>query len=155
MIERVDPGDALRLDRLAALHAAAFADSSRGWSAAEIGSLAANGVLLAEDADQGFALVSLAADEAELLTIAVAPTSRRRGLGGRLLSHAIDAARAAGAIAMHLEVADDNAAARRLYESQEFAQVARRPGYYRRGAQRVDALMFTKALRVSPDQQSL
>ncbi|MFV0473883.1 MAG: GNAT family N-acetyltransferase, partial [Pikeienuella sp.] len=137
--------DAARLARLARAHRAAFPPEERGWSAAEIGALAANGRLIAREDDEGFALISLAADEAELLTLAVAPALRRQGAGRALLAAAMAQAAAGGATTMFLEVAEDNEAAIALYRSAGFAPAGRRPRYYRRGAALVDALL----LRVS------
>ena len=58
---------------------------------------------------QGFILVRAIAGEAEILTLAVAPPSRRQGLARRLVEQAVVQALALGAEAMFLEVADDNA----------------------------------------------
>ena len=73
------------------------------------------------------------AGEAELLTIAVQPDGRRRGAGRRLLRAVIEQVRDAGAAALFLEVGVDNPAARGLYDSHGFFEIARRPAYYRRG----------------------
>lgn len=129
--------DPARLERLAQVHAAAFAPRTRGWSAQEIGDLAARGRLIASTDDAGFALFSIAGDEAELLTIAVAPNRAGAGLGGALLSLGLSAI-AAEARAVFLEVAEDNAAARALYQRHGFAEVGRRPRYYAGGE--IDAL---------------
>lgn len=132
--------------RLAALHAEGFAASDRPWSADEIAALTASpGVLLAADAPrpQAFALLRLAADEAELLTLAVARAQRRRGLASALLRELEESARRAGAAALLLEVADDNAAARALYAGRGYVAAGRRRGYYRAG---VDALTLRLAL---------
>ena len=78
----------------------------------------------------GFALLRLAADECELLTIAVAPERRSAGLGMLLLRAALEQARERGARKLFLEVADDNLIARRLYRSQGLRPVGRRRAYY-------------------------
>ncbi|MEL7462931.1 MAG: ribosomal protein S18-alanine N-acetyltransferase [Pseudomonadota bacterium] len=145
MIRRVDAPAAERLNALAALHAAAFAPE-RGWSAEEIADLAATGALIAEDADRGFALISLAADEAELLTIAVAEEARGAGIGAALLNAAEGVAAKNGATRIFLEVAADNAAALALYRKSGFEEIGRRPAYYSRPEGRIDALMLAKAL---------
>ena len=80
----------------------------------------------------GFVLCLRAADEGEILSMGVVPGERRRGLGGRLLAAALEAASAAGARALYLEVAEDNRAARDLYQKQGFSPVGRRKGYYRK-----------------------
>lgn len=78
----------------------------------------------------GFILVRAAADEAEILTIAVMPEQRRRGLGELLLNTARHALRAAGAQRLFLEVSADNLAALRLYQKIGFAQFGTRASYY-------------------------
>ena len=146
MIGRLSPPLGAGADRLAALHAAAFAPE-RGWSATEIASLAAapGAALLA--AAQGFALVRVAADEAELLTLAVLPDARRHGLGAALLGAAEAAARTAGAVQLFLDVAADNAPARALYARAGYQACATRPAYYPRpGRGAADALILTRAL---------
>lgn len=78
----------------------------------------------------GYGILSLAADEAMLLALAVAPERQRAGHGRALARHLIGRARRAGAAAVLLEVRDSNAAAIALYESLGFALVGRRSGYY-------------------------
>jgi len=130
---------ALDLDRAAALHAESFAAlGERAWTRQDLAGLVASpgvsGLLLQVDGhDAGFALSRVAADEAELLTIAVRPVHRRQGVGRRLLAAVIDQVRAAGARTLFLEVGVDNPAARSLYEMQGFSVVGERRGYYQRG----------------------
>jgi ribosomal-protein-alanine N-acetyltransferase len=133
------PLGALDLDRAASLHAESFVPlGERAWSRQDIGALLATpgacGFLLQLDGgDAGFALCRVAADEAELLTIAVRPAYRRRGAGRRLLAGVIDHVRQAGARSLFLEVGVDNPAARRLYEAERFQTVGKRRAYYQRG----------------------
>jgi ribosomal-protein-alanine N-acetyltransferase len=130
---------ALDLDRAAALHAESFVPlGERGWTRQDLAGLVASpgvvGLLLEADGqDAGFALCRVAADEAELLTIAVRPAWRRQGLGRRLLAAVVDRVRDAGARTLFLEVGVDNPAARSLYEAQGFCAVGSRRAYYRRG----------------------
>ncbi len=91
----------------------------------------------------GFAIWRAAADEAELLSIGVAPDERRRGAGGALLDAVIAAAARAGAGAVYLDVDPANAAALALYARAGFAETARRKAYYRSGA---DAVLMIKRL---------
>ncbi|QIE57855.1 GNAT family N-acetyltransferase [Pikeienuella piscinae] len=135
-----------RLQRLAKVHETAFGPLERGWSATEIGNLAKAGLLVSAKDDSGFALLSLAADEVELLTLAVAPERRRAGLGATILDAALIAAAASGGAAIHLEVAADNAPALALYRNAGFTQTGRRPRYYLRGASRIDALVLSRNL---------
>jgi ribosomal-protein-alanine N-acetyltransferase len=78
----------------------------------------------------GFILARTLAGEAEILTLAVAPLARRRGLAKRLVEAAIVQSLAAGADSLFLEVAADNAPAIALYVGAGFETVGRRRGYY-------------------------
>lgn len=78
-------------------------------------------------------------DEAEVLTLAVAPGQQRRGCAGALLDAVIDALRRDGVRALFLEVDVGNKAAIALYEGRGFDRIARRKRYYRSGA---DALVM-------------
>jgi ribosomal-protein-alanine N-acetyltransferase len=91
----------------------------------------------------GLLIARKATDEAELLTLAVAPGCRRWGLGKALLKTAVATLREAGAKTLFLEVEDGNEAALGLYRSFGAVAVGRRPGYYEHGA---DAAIFSLAL---------
>lgn len=99
------------------------------------------------DSITGFILCRVVVDEAEILTLAVDPAARRGGLGRRLTEAAADMAAQSGAETLFLEVADDNLAARTLYERAGFLVTGRRRNYYARqdGAQ-VDALVLSLIL---------
>lgn len=134
-------------DRLAALHALCFRIPPP-WSAADFASFAADPLaFLLVEGDAAFLLGRAVAGEAELLTLAVAPESRRLGLGSKLLSRFLYQARLRGADQAFLEVSAQNPAAVKLYESQGFILSGRRRGYYAAPAgPRVDALVMTRAL---------
>lgn len=133
-------------DDLARIHGASFT-TPRPWSAAEFAGFLADPTCTLIAGEMGFALIRCIADEAELLTIAVAPEARRAGLGRVILHRALDAARERGAERMFLEVAADNAAAIALYLSGGFTQAGRRPGYYRRpDGSRIDARIMDRPL---------
>lgn len=93
--------------------------------------------------EAGFVLARAAADEAEILTLAVVPAWRRRGLGAALLAAAQRRAASLGAAQLFLEVAADNDAARALYAGAGFEAVGLRRGYYAGGR---DALVLRRAL---------
>lgn len=126
--------------RLAALHAEAF---DTPWDAAAFETLLGQaGVHLAEAPD-GFILMRTVADEAEILTLAVRPAARLRGLGAELVQQGAAQAAARGATRVFLEVAEDNAPARALYARAGFAEAGRRPRYYARAdGSRRDALLL-------------
>ncbi|WP_448954196.1 ribosomal protein S18-alanine N-acetyltransferase [Labrys neptuniae] len=121
---------------LAAIHASGF---ERGWDAHEFERMLADRLILAhlarpggKGAPTGFALSRLVVDEAEILTVAVAPAARRVGLATQLLQHHLSRLAAAGAHKVFLEVAEDNVAAIRLYQRHGFGEIARRQAYYAR-----------------------
>lgn len=132
------------LPRLASAHAQAFDVPWDELNLAELLSGPGAFALLAVAEDTlGMVLCRAIAGEAEVLTLAVPPWTRRRGVGLALMTAAIGAARAAGAEAMFLEVDIDNAAAVGLYERLGFQRTGLRKGYYDRGsASRADALVM-------------
>jgi ribosomal-protein-alanine N-acetyltransferase len=91
---------------------------------------------------QGYAVMSLAADEAHLLNLCVRRDSRRCGLGRDMLREILTAARGAGARRMFLEVRPSNTAALALYASEGFVEIGRRPRYYRVRDGREDAVIL-------------
>lgn len=144
----------LRMDKAegcARLHGANFAHA---WSAEEVAALIASASTLAAAALdptsgqlRGFVLARLAADEAEILTIAVDPTVRGKGVGRALLAENLRQAARAGARAMFLEVDQDNAPALALYGRVGFVKVGERKGYYPgKDGQRATAIVMRKAL---------
>ncbi len=82
----------------------------------------------------GHAAASIVADIAELQRIAVDRAHRRTGLATALLEQVRLLAVDGGADRLLLEVREDNAGAIAFYESQGFAEIARRRLYYRDGA---------------------
>jgi ribosomal-protein-alanine N-acetyltransferase len=134
---------------LAAVHGRAFA---KGWSAADIAAFTGGPggfALMVEEGERalGFILCRVMAGEAEVLTLAVDPAARRRGLGRALVDAALGAARMAGAEAMFLEVAHDNAPAIGLYQAAGFTTAGTRRGYYQRGPEpAADALVMRREL---------
>lgn len=134
-------------EAMAALHELAFAGQGRAWSATEFLDLLSERHGFSVHVADGFAIGRVVAGEAELLTIATHPDQRRQGIARHIMARFEDAAATRGATQSFLEVAQDNAAARALYEACGYAQVARRAGYYRRPDGRVvDALILSKPL---------
>jgi len=85
----------------------------------------------ADDEVVGVLGLAMAADEAHVLDLAVAPAWRRQGIGATLVDRARTMARDdLGATAMTMEVRQGNAAARGLYRRLGFREEGRRPGYY-------------------------
>ena len=146
-IGTVSPGD---VPAVAAVHAQCFDDAWDTMMIRRILAMAGAMGLVAKDGDgrvAGFALSRHAADECELLSLAVAAEARGAGLGGRLLDAAIALAAESGARIMFLEVAETNDVALRLYRSRGFAPVGRRPNYYElKGGGFLAALTMSRAL---------
>lgn len=94
------------------------------------GLVATGGVATGGEAPRGFILCRVAADEAEVLALAVLPEARRAGIARALLTAALAQAAAGGAARMLLEVSVRNDAALALYRSVGFDEVGRRKGYY-------------------------
>jgi ribosomal-protein-alanine N-acetyltransferase len=132
----IEPAAADDADAVTKLHAQGF---YRGWPREEFAAyiadpertpiyVACNG----RHSVAGFAMLRLAADEAELVTIAVAPKWRGKGIGGALLDAAFADLMLSSAKKIFLEVAADNASALALYRRRGFAEIGRRRGYYPR-----------------------
>ncbi len=137
-------------EALAALHALCFDATPRPWSAGEFTVLIAQPETLLLTAPHGFALGRVIATEAELLTMAVSPQARRRGVASGLLRAFEAAAVLRGAMEAFLEMAETNAPARALYAAAGYDRVGCRPRYYAaNGGAGVDALVLRKDLAAS------
>jgi ribosomal-protein-alanine N-acetyltransferase len=80
----------------------------------------------------GYVVALEAADEGEILNLAVAPAGRRNGLGRALVERILEALTARGVRQVYLEVRESNAPARALYAEHGFKEAGRRKQYYRR-----------------------
>jgi ribosomal-protein-alanine N-acetyltransferase len=128
---------------MAAIHRTAF-PPREAWGIDAIAiQLALPGGLGWLDPHGGMILARVAADEVEVLTLAVSPPARRQGIGARLLETAMTVARANGARVAFLEVSVGNTAARALYERAGFTPAGRRPRYHADGT---DALVLRRVL---------
>ena len=133
----------LHATALSAIHARAFPEDEFWEERIIAGQLSQPGVFGFIDVRGGMILARYAADEAEVLTIAVVPEQRQQGLGASLVAAAAEEARRHGAVTLFLEVSTRNPAARGLYQRLGFVQVGRRRGYYADGS---DALTLSKTL---------
>lgn len=127
------------LNNLANLHKQCF--PHRPWSAADFADLKKSGCDIIAS-QNGFIVYRVVADEAEIITIGVAPTARRGGIAAAMLAIAEADAKKRGAAKMFLEVAENNDAARNLYKSNQYTEIGRRPKYY----DGVDAILMEKKL---------
>jgi len=117
---------------IAALHAASF---HRGWSEQEVETLLLDRAVIAHRATlggkfAGFILSRQAADEAEILSVAIAAGRRGRGFARGLLTLHLQRLAGLGAHSVFLEVDENNTPAIRLYRRAGFREVGRRPNYY-------------------------
>lgn len=92
----------------------------------------------------GWAGIMVIGESAEILTVGVIPTARRSGIARLLVAALLAEATDRGAVEVFLEVRVDNVAARALYETEGFAQLGTRRGYYDGG--RVDAVTMRREL---------
>jgi ribosomal-protein-alanine N-acetyltransferase len=90
----------------------------------------------------GYFLMSIAAGEAHVLNICVAPEMQGQGHGRRLLHALLKVARGRGVARVFLEVRPSNANAIALYHDEGFNEIGRRPRYYPAKEGREDALVM-------------
>jgi len=125
------------VERLAEMQATCFDEPWGGASIAKTLSLPGAFALVLRDTtpagriSAGFAILQIAADQADLLTLGVIPGLRRRGHGRWLLAQAVTEAAKRSAKSVFLEVAENNLAAIALYRCAGFETIGRREGYYR------------------------
>lgn len=140
---------------LADIHADGF---SHAWSGADIAKLVADPSVLVVIARRdrvlgsrspvGFVMVRSAADEAEVLSIAILKRYRNAGIGRKLMEAALRKLFAERISALFLEVASDNGPAFGLYDRLGFKTVGERLGYYREGREKpASALVMRYDLR--------
>jgi [ribosomal protein S18]-alanine N-acetyltransferase len=145
----VEPATLRDAPRLAQLHAASF---HRGWSDGEFESMIAERNTLVHRLRLGrkiigFAVSRIGADEAEILSIAIDADQRGRGLSRDLLLTHLGHLAGRGVRRIFLEVEENNAPARRLYERCGFAIVGRRERYYQQASgEQLNALLMRRDL---------
>ena len=145
MTVRLRPAKADDLDAVIALEQAAYPTDA--WSAEAMASQLenANTCYLIAEADGtivGYAglLAPHGAETAEVHTVTVTESLRRRGIGRSMLLALLDEAATRGAVEVFLEVRIDNLSAQELYRSLGFVPVGVRPRYYQ--PDNVDALVM-------------
>jgi ribosomal-protein-alanine N-acetyltransferase len=135
--------------RLAQLHGESF---HRGWGEGEFEAMLAERNTLVHRLRVGrkvigFAVSRMAADEAEILSIAVAATHRGRGLSRNLLLTHLGHLAGHGVRTIFLEVEENNQPARRLYQRAGFSVAGRRERYYQRsGGEQLNAVLMRRDL---------
>jgi [ribosomal protein S18]-alanine N-acetyltransferase len=145
----VEPASARDAPALAQIHGASF---YRGWGEGEFEHMLSERNTLVDRLKKGrkiigFSVSRLAADEAEILSIAVAPPHRGHGFSNRLLLTHLGHLAGRGVRRVFLEVEENNQPARRLYERLGFTVVGRRENYYRQGGgETANALLMRRDL---------
>jgi ribosomal-protein-alanine N-acetyltransferase len=145
----IEPATSRDAPRLAQLHAASF---HRGWGESEFETMIAERNTLVHRLRLGrrtigFAISRIGADEAEILSIAIDARNRGRGLSRNLLLTHLGHLAGRGVRSIFLEVEENNAPARRLYERAGFCVVGRRERYYRQdNGEQLNALLMRRDL---------
>jgi ribosomal-protein-alanine N-acetyltransferase len=145
----VEPATMRDARALARLHGASF---HRGWGETEFEQMLGERNTIVHRLRQGravigFAVSRMAADEAEILSIALAPTHRGRGLSRELFLTHLGHLAGRGIRTVFLEVEENNQPARRLYERAGFVVAGRRERYYKEaGGQELNALVMRRDL---------
>ena len=141
----IEPATLRDAARLAQLHGASF---HRGWGEGEFERMIGERNTLVHRLRLGrktigFAVSRIGADEAEILSIAIDADERGRGLSRNLLLTHLGHLAGKGVRTVFLEVEENNAPARRLYERTGFAVVGRRERYYRQqSGEQLNALLM-------------
>lgn len=123
--------------KLAKLHALCF--PNKPWSETDFADLKKSGCEIISS-DNGFIVWRIAADQAEIITIGVAPAARHTGIATALLCLMENDLKKHGVVKIFLEVAENNTPARALYSNNGFVSVGIRPKYY----DGVDAIIMCK-----------
>jgi ribosomal-protein-alanine N-acetyltransferase len=123
-------------EALSTLLTSAFPDSPGAWSPSELQRMSRQpgaGAFVLETGPHlaGILLLRMAADEAEVLTLAVASSHRRRGGASQLFALGLNWLRNHHVDSLYLEVSAANSAAIGFYERHGFTTVGTRPAYYR------------------------
>jgi [ribosomal protein S18]-alanine N-acetyltransferase len=138
--EKIGDGPAVTVRRMAASDASAAhlilkeSPEASVWSRESLLESVSQGIAWAAELDgrvAGILIGRVAADEFEILNLAVGKACRRRGIATQLVSSALEHARAAGARRSYLEVRASNAAGIAFYARMGFRECGRRPKYYR------------------------
>ena len=145
----VEPATLRDIRKLAQIHAASF---HRGWGEGEFEQMLRESNTLLHRLRQGstvigFSVSRIAADEAEILSIALEPGHRGRGLSRDLFLTHLGHLAGRGVRTVFLEVEENNAPARKLYERAGFAVAGRRERYYKEaGGVELNALVMRRDL---------
>ena len=140
--------DAAFADVFADLHKACFA---KAWNESMMRqTLLMPGALglmaFKDDIPVGFVIDAYSVDQADIVTLGVIPAFRGKKIGDLLLETSFEHLKQNGVADLFLEVAVNNPHAIELYRRHDFKQVGKRPNYYTRGDEKIDALVMRRAL---------
>lgn len=124
-------------EELARLHKSCF--PQRPWTADDFADLKKSGCDIIAS-QNGFIVYRAVADEAEIITIGVAPDARRSGIAAAMLGIVEHELKKSGVKKIFLEVAENNKPARALYTANGYMQIGTRPRYY----DGIDAILMEK-----------
>lgn len=127
------------LNKLAELHKQCFPD--RPWSESDFADLKKSGCEIIAS-ENGFIVWRVVEDEAEIISIGVAPSSRRNGIAGALILLMEQELKKSSVVNVFLEVSEVNVPAKKLYEKYGFKPAGCRPKYY----DGIDAIIMKKEL---------
>lgn len=127
------------LNKLADLHKQCFPD--RPWSESDFADLKKSGCEIVAS-ENGFIVWRVVADEAEIITIGVAPKARRQGIAETMILLMEQELKKSSVVNVFLEVSKVNYPAKKLYEKMGFLPAGTRPKYY----DGTDAIIMTKRL---------
>ena len=127
------------LNQLADLHKICF--PHKPWSADDFADLKKSGCEIIAS-DNGFIVWRVVADEAEIISIGVAPNSRRNGIAGALILLMEQELKKSSVVNVFLEVSEVNVPAKNLYKKYGFKPTGKRPKYYNG----IDAIIMSKRL---------
>jgi [ribosomal protein S18]-alanine N-acetyltransferase len=145
----VEPASLRDAPKLAELHGSSF---HRGWGEAEFEAMLTERDTLVHRLKLGrktigFAVSRMAADEAEILSIAIDGSHRGRGLSRKLLLTHLGHLAGRGVRTVFLEVEENNLPARRLYARAGFGIAGRRERYYRQASgEQLNAVLMRRDL---------
>ena len=127
------------LNEIVALHKQCFPD--RPWSASEFADLKKSGCEIVAS-ENGFVVWRVTCDEAEIISIGVAPEMRRNGIAETMIILMEQELKKQNVVNVFLEVSEVNYPAIKLYEKCGFKPAGKRPKYY----DGVDAIIMKKEI---------
>ncbi len=115
------------LKQIANLHKLCF--PNKPWSESDFAELKKSGCEIIAS-ENGFIVWRTVADETEIITIGVHPDARKTGIADAMLTIVESEIKKSAVGKIFLEVAEDNIAAKKLYEKHGYKSVGVRPKYY-------------------------